>query len=96
MAWRMVKQPNGKYARWSDIVDSFTHLNLAQHQALDLCIAEAGMAQGTEKMKRAERDLMETHTGTGLERWAECLKCMRDLGKWAQADEAEKYDKEGA
>lgn len=28
MAWRIVRQPNGKLARFSDIVDNFTHTNI--------------------------------------------------------------------
>ncbi len=28
MAWRFVKQPNGLYARFSDIVDDFTHYSM--------------------------------------------------------------------
>jgi hypothetical protein len=28
MAWRFVKQPNGRYARFSEIVDIFTHMNM--------------------------------------------------------------------
>ncbi len=28
MGWRFVKQPNGRYARFSEIVDDFTHHNM--------------------------------------------------------------------
>jgi hypothetical protein len=35
MAWRIVKQPNGLYARFSDIVDNFTHYNMDRNEAIE-------------------------------------------------------------
>lgn len=32
---RLVKQPNGLYARFSTVVDDFTHMNLTREEALD-------------------------------------------------------------
>lgn len=37
MAWRIVKQPNGKYARWADVVDDFTDYDMTSIETLELC-----------------------------------------------------------
>ena len=34
--YEIIKQPNGKYARYSRISDDFTHVNMAQGEAVDL------------------------------------------------------------
>lgn len=36
MAWRFVKQPSGLYARFSEIVDNFTDVNLTREAAVAL------------------------------------------------------------
>lgn len=36
MAWRFVKQPSGLYARYSEIVDNFTDVNLKREAAVAL------------------------------------------------------------
>lgn len=35
MPARIVKQPNGRYARFSTVVDNFTHYNMTREEALD-------------------------------------------------------------
>lgn len=37
MAWRIVRQPNGKLARFADPVDDFTHMNMDILEAYELC-----------------------------------------------------------
>lgn len=37
MGWRMVRQPNGKLARFSDVVDDFTDFDLTAEEAFVLC-----------------------------------------------------------
>ena len=34
MNWRVIRQPDGKYARFSDIVDDFTHFDLTREEIL--------------------------------------------------------------
>jgi hypothetical protein len=41
MTWRLVKQPNGKYARFDDVLNSFTHWDMDEKQAL-MCAKERG------------------------------------------------------
>lgn len=95
MGWRIVKQPSGAYARWSDVVDAFTNLNMSRREALELCREKLGSLEAEQKVKRADIDAGEAdQPGPPLSRWKECLKTMRVLGKAAEADEAEKDDAE--
>lgn len=36
MAWRFIEQPNGKLARFSEVVDDFTHYDLTDAEAYKL------------------------------------------------------------
>lgn len=65
MAWRIVKQPNGKYARWADPIDNFTHLNMTRGNALRLCHDEIGREQGDKKVWNADH---------APHRWQEALE----------------------
>jgi hypothetical protein len=93
MGWRMVKQPNGAYARWSDIVDAFTNLNMSRREALELCREKLGSLEAEQKVRSADTDADEVGDhGPPLYRWKRCLTTMRLLGKTAEAAEAEKDD----
>jgi hypothetical protein len=92
MAWRFVRQPNGKLARWSDIVDDFTHLNLSPGGAAAICLQQHGMgaAETGEKVGRAMRDERpDGSAGDGTFRWRECLDTMRELDKHGEAEACE-------
>jgi hypothetical protein len=91
----MVKQPNGAFARWSDIVDGFTHLNLSRRDALGVCREKLGMLEAEQKVRSAEIDAQENgQPGPARQRWHECLKTMRVLDKKAEADSAEEDDRD--
>lgn len=36
MGWRLIKQPNGLYARFSDVEDDFTQYNMSQEEVLQI------------------------------------------------------------
>lgn len=40
MAWRVVVQPNAKYALYSDVVTDFTLLNMSRAEAVEACFQE--------------------------------------------------------
>lgn len=40
MAWRVVVQPDKKYAIFSDVVDNFTLFNMSREEAVDYCFTE--------------------------------------------------------
>jgi hypothetical protein len=53
MAWRIVKQPNGKFARFSEVVDNFTHYDMTKEQAIDLCCDYMGRLEAPAKVENA-------------------------------------------
>ena len=71
MAWRIDKQPNGKFARFSDIVDDFTHLNMTEAEALEVCVMECGERTAKQKVKNAVEDIKPWTNlpGSGTDRW---------------------------
>lgn len=84
MAWRIVKQPNGLYGRFSDIVDNFTHMNLTAAEVFDVCLDICGREESHGKIERADAD--EVYLGTeaeepkdGLRRWRECLETIKEI-----------------
>jgi hypothetical protein len=57
MAWRIIKQPNGQYARFSEVVDNFTDYDLTRAEAVELCKSHglpAGIAE--QKVRWSEAD----------------------------------------
>lgn len=67
MAWRMVVQPNKMYARFSEIVDDFTHVNLTKNEAVDLVIEYFG----THDVGGVDRKILAADNDSN--RWSECL-----------------------
>ena len=57
MAWRIIKQPNGKLARFSEVVDDFTHSDMTEEEAIKVCMDEFDMGKNAsvEKVKRGEK-----------------------------------------
>lgn len=83
MAWRFVRQPNGLLARFSDVVDDFTDLNLTAAQAFELCKTEHGLSDTDAHQKvRAGLDDWKpwTHAakGSGHDRWDESLRIIQE------------------
>jgi hypothetical protein len=58
MAWRIVKQPNDKLARFSDIVDDFTDFNMTKNEAVKMCCTVHNMSvrAAEEKVRRGIND----------------------------------------
>lgn len=56
MAWRIVIQPNGLYARFSDVVEDFTCYDLTREEAIEVCkeCPGVGALEAEEKVKRGE------------------------------------------
>lgn len=82
MGSQFIKQPNGLYARFSDVVDSFTHFNLTPEDALK--VYQKRILQGTEKdveaaLKRADNN---------PNRWEEALNLVHRFEGKKGVDEA--------
>jgi len=65
MAWRIIKQPNGKFARFSEIVDAFTDFDMTEDEALQLCTDLAGKFVAEQKIVQAKLN---------LDRWDEAVE----------------------
>lgn len=77
MAWRFVRQPDGLLARFSDVVDDFTHASLTDAEAVRVCVAEHGMREDDARQKvagaMADLDPRTKQPGDGLARWRDSL-----------------------
>jgi hypothetical protein len=95
MAWRIVKQPNGLFARFSDVVDDFTDYDLTEAQAWELCIGYGGVDLTDEKLANAKSDLPDPRrksrptNSDGLNRWRECIEIIRSVHGSAEANNRE-------
>ena len=54
MAWRLVVQPNGLYARYSDVVDDFTDYDMTRDEAFTLCRDAGGVDVANYKLGTAD------------------------------------------
>lgn len=81
MAWRMVVQPNGKYARFSEVVDGFTDYGLTRDEAYELCRVHMGVEEAKGKMRRADNS---------PDRWSESLATIEAIHGRDARDAAER------
>lgn len=101
MGSRIVKQPNGKLARFSEVVDNFTDCNMDRDEAILLCKDE-GMSTdaATAKVQRGIDDLDPydySIVGSGLDRWNEAVRIIEEQhGKDELASVLSEIDSVGA
>lgn len=95
MGNRIVKQPNGLFARFSDIVDGFTHHSMTYEEALDFCVRDLGEREGKAKVQRAIDDDMlgmdvpdEDLRPDGLNRWRDAINTIELLHGKRERDAA--------
>lgn len=77
MAWRIVKQPNGLLAIFSDIVDNFTVYHMTPEEAFKECFEQTGRQEAMDKVQRGIDDIepwSHSKKGDGLSRWRDCLE----------------------
>jgi len=86
MGWRIILQPNGLLARFSEVVDDFTHVDLDQEQAIKVCVRESMFAWAAwDMVERALRDehpryvppIQHSGRGDKLDRWREAIEVIR-------------------
>jgi hypothetical protein len=56
MGGLIIKQPNGKYARFSTVVDDFTHINMTADDYINMCVKQA-----MEDAKKEAKQILEHH-----------------------------------
>lgn len=66
MGWWICVQPNRKYARFSTVVDDFTHVDMSRAEALEVCRRAPGVG-------RYEAEEMVRHAELEPERWEQGL-----------------------
>jgi hypothetical protein len=95
MGWRFVKQPNGLLALFSEVVDSFTVLDMTPAEAADEAEGK-GMTRAAAwaKVGRGIDDVDprtegRVQGGEGLNRWRECLEIIREVHGEKEAAEVE-------
>jgi hypothetical protein len=80
MAWRIVKQPDGLLARFSEVVDNFTAVNMTEQEAVEECqLRGLSLAEAKEKVRRGIEDepvrgFVERTANDGLDRWRDALE----------------------
>lgn len=89
MPRRIVRQPNGLYAEFSTIVDTFTVINMTEEEAYTHCRKEMGERDAKAKVKRAVRDekyyTPPPECGNGTWRWRNDLSTVKYIhGKKAK------------
>jgi len=89
MAWRFVQTPDGKFARFSDIVDNFTDYNMTFEEAVELCKAHNKYPTNSiddiymtnlfkdELNDREARSKVQRAVNNADTRWAEALDTIR-------------------
>jgi hypothetical protein len=84
MGWRFVRQPNRKIARFSEVVDHFTHFEMTEEEAILLCIDEyeMGRKEAEKKVSRCD-DVPERYPS----RWVEAIASVRLQHGDQQAEE---------
>ena len=55
MTWRIIQQPNGLYAKFSNFIDDFTHCDMTRDEAFELCCDCVGHDFAKYKMEQADR-----------------------------------------
>ena len=91
MANRLVLQPNKLFARFSDIVDNFTHMNMTRDEAFEVVRDDMGRSVAEQKIARAERDEGEDGaSGDGLSRWRNALDTIEAIHGKGQRDKSER------
>lgn len=83
MPSEIVQQPNGRFARFSTIVDGFTHLNCTEQEMLEI-LKNDGMADGDawNKIVRAKLNCEHLSHAVACEplaRWVGCLQTIRNV-----------------
>lgn len=91
MAWRFVKQPNGLLARFSDIIDNYTHLNMSVDEAISFCVEGQRMAKESA-MKKVQSGIEDQDPwsckgiGSGHDRWDDCNRTIINVHGKSELD----------
>jgi hypothetical protein len=85
MGWWIVRQPNGRLARFSDTINNFTHMNMSVAEAVEVCKKQLKLEDAFSKVELGMED-------TALRRWADALMRIQDVYGSQQRANAEEFD----
>lgn len=93
MSRQIVKQPNGRYAIWSSVVNNFVYTNLTREQYIEIRIAEEAQ-RIKEEIYRIITDLDNGEKPYQIftKTYEECLEIIKEV---KQLEEDEKGEKKG-
>jgi hypothetical protein len=77
MGWIIVKQPDGRFCRFSSVVDDLTHCNMSESDALEVCTEYMGKYEAPAKVQAGIDDLLPYNTikkGDGSARWNDIIE----------------------
>jgi predicted lactoylglutathione lyase len=74
MSFQIVQQPNGKFARFSSVVDTFTHMNMSAQEVLNEC-TEGPWSK--VDVQQAIKDGLDA----GSKAWDECIEKIKAYKK---------------
>ena len=83
----IVKQPNGKFARFSTVVDDFTHLNMDEDEVRECMLADSNR----RALEEASRQLFTANHADST-RWEDCLRTRENVHGLAPNSLEEDYD----
>jgi hypothetical protein len=92
MPSRFVLQPNGRLARFSTVVDQFTHYNLTKEEATTLAREDMGRRDAEASVERGLKDEMYWKPGVygdGTWRWKSDLATLEAVHGKAEREETE-------
>lgn len=91
MPSRVVRQPNGKLALFSTVVDDFTIMNATVEEMLAGLATEMSLDEAEGKIRRGLDDISEEIDNLrdfkGLRRWCEALRRILFYHGWETAEE---------
>lgn len=87
MPARWMKQPNGKLARFSTVVDCFTHYNYERDDAIEVEREDMGRQAAIDKVERGMKRELDAPLG-----WNESIETIRLLLGEEKAREAIEID----
>jgi hypothetical protein len=95
MQWRVVRQKNGKYARFSSISNNFTHMNMSNLEAYEICRHYVNAKKAKEMVKASEDMHMSHDLYYDYYNWDLCIDII-DISHGAkELARIKKIDKEG-
>jgi hypothetical protein len=87
MGWRIVLQPNGRLARFSDVVDDFTHMDMTRDEALFTCALYMSPDEARAKVERGEKDEPDgPRDGHPFQRWRDSIATVRAIHGFIKAE----------